>query len=252
MDPYIGVTGFTKPEEVTAALHAFPYHKNRKLMVGVLATWKSLHGIPMKPRWVNRTPDPGAVGDLFPSDGCVVNLVHFSTEEGKESSVLADLLDMGDIAGPNFHGFQLNIKWPEIRQIDDYRMIVGWDQRIVLQIGNGAIEAVGGTPKGVADMLYNYIGLIDDVLFDQSGGLGKPLDTERARRFLYAIAERGWDLGLGVAGGLSPDSLGLVEPLVAEFPDLSIDAEGQLRNPEDNLDLEAVRKYLTNASQLFA
>ncbi|MFZ5559861.1 MAG: hypothetical protein ACOZAL_03665 [Patescibacteria group bacterium] len=251
MRPYIGITGFTSSTEVKSALNVFPSSPVRQLMVGVLASWKSLRGIPLKPRWQKQFPDPQTITELFLNDPRIVNLVHFSTEEGQESSVLADMFKIHELAGPNFHGFQLNIAWPEIRLMDDYRMAVGYDYRIVLQIGQKAVEAVGGTPHGVVDMLYHYAGVINDVLFDPSGGFGKPFDRERARQFLSAIAEQGWDVGLGVAGGLGPDSLDLVKPLLAEFPSLSIDAQGRLRNVENELDPNAVRDYLARALQMF-
>jgi len=82
--PYIGITGFTKREEVEFALKVFPRNSNRKLMVGVLATYKSLRGIPMKPKWAKQTPNPEKIKDIFSNDERVINLVHFSTEEGQE------------------------------------------------------------------------------------------------------------------------------------------------------------------------
>ncbi len=135
--------------------------------------------------------------------------------------------------------------------LNDYRMAVGWDYRIVLQVGQKAVETAGGTPRDVVNRLSHYLGVINDVLFDPSGGFGKPFDTERACEFLSAIAEQGWGIGLGVAGGLGPDSLNLVEPLIVKFPNLSIDAQGRLRNAENELDLDAVRTYLAKALQMF-
>lgn len=220
-------------------------------MIGILVSWKSLRDIPLKPRWQKQFPNPEKISHLFFNDKRVLNLVHFSTEEGQEGSVLADMFTIRKLAGPNFHGFQINIAWPEICLIKEYRRAVGDNDRIVLQIGQKAVEMAGGTPQGVVDMLYNYAGVVDDVLFDPSGGLGKPFDTERTRELLSAIAERGWDIGLGVAGGLGPDSLNLVEPLVAEFPNLSIDAQGRLRNAENDIDLNLVSTYLTKALQMF-
>ena len=49
--PYIGVTGFTTSEEVAAVREVYPDDNPRLLMVGVLATWKSLRNIPVKPKW---------------------------------------------------------------------------------------------------------------------------------------------------------------------------------------------------------
>jgi hypothetical protein len=113
----------------------------------------------------------------------------------------------------------------------------------------------GGTPHGVADALQPYAPLVNGVLFDPSGGFGQPFDTERARTFLAAITERGWNIALGVAGGLGPDTLHLVTPLLDlldQFPDLNIDAQGKLRNEHNELDLQKVALYLERAQQLFS
>ena len=249
MSPYIGITGFSKPEEVFSALEVFPKGISRKLMVGVLASYRSLRGIPMKPRWAKRMPDPTTISRLFLNDERVVNLIHLSTEE---ETVLEDMLKIHSLAGQNFHGFQLNIAWPQINQLISYRAAVGRGYRIVLQIGQKAMEAVGGTIQDTANKLSHYVGVIDDILFDPSGGQGKPFDTRQAYEFLSAISDKGWNIGLGVAGGLGPDSLNLVEPLIAKFPNLSIDAEGRLRNNQNDLDLKAMSDYLAKALQLFA
>ncbi|MFA6437075.1 MAG: hypothetical protein WC242_05510 [Candidatus Paceibacterota bacterium] len=251
--PYIGITGITKPSEVRAALSVLPENGNRKLMVGVLVTWKSIRGINTKPQWAKQMPDPPVMNPIFLADKRVVNLVHFSTEEGREDSVLADLLGIGGLAGSNFGGFQLNLAWPDIRMMKQYREYVGFVPRIVLQIGQKAIETAGG-PQGIVERLSPYIdaNLINDILLDPSGGLGKPFDTERAREILREIKRQNWHIGLGVAGGLGPDSLGLVQPLVEEFPELSIDAQGRLRNAEYDLDIEATKTYVIRASQMFS
>jgi len=249
MSPYIGITGFSKPEEVFSALEVFPKGISRKLMVGVLASYRSLRGIPMKPRWAKRMPDPTTISRLFLNDERVVNLIHLSTEE---ETVLEDMLKIHSLAGQNFHGFQLNIAWPQINQLISYRAAVGRGYRIVLQIGQKAMEAVGGTIQDTANKLSHYVGVIDDILFDPSGGQGKPFDTRQAYKFLSVITDKGWNIGLGVAGGLGPDSLNLVEPLIAKFPNLSIDAEGRLRNNQNDLDLKAMSDYLAKALQLFA
>ncbi len=246
--PYIGITGFTKKDEVTSALVAYPENHERLLMVGVLASYKTLRDIALTQKWQDRYPNPVNISTLFTDDPRVLNLVHFNTEAGQESSVLADMIRIHNIAGPNFHGFQLNMAWPEIRQLDEYRMAFGFIPRIVLQLGRRAMEIAGNTPQGVTDMLYNYVGLIDDVLFDPSGGRGQPFDTERANQFLSAIADKGWGLGLGVAGGLGPDSLYLVEPLLKKFPNLSFDAEGLLRNPNNDLNPQSVKAYIRKAT----
>lgn len=137
---YIGITGFTKRDEVLSVLSVLPDNGNRKIMVGVIATWKSLRGVPMKPRWQKQTPDPKSLNELFVDDPRMLNLVHYSTEEGQESSLFDDMLDIHRRAGPNFHGFQLNLVWPDYEVIHDCAMR---GDHIVLQLGQKAVELAG-------------------------------------------------------------------------------------------------------------
>jgi len=252
MDPYIGITGFTGPEEVAGAIKVFPPEGNRKLMIGVLATYKSLRELPMKPKWAKQTPKPEDIKSIFLPYSRAINLVHLSTEEGKEDSLLADMVRVHEVAGPLFQGFQLNVAWPQMNQLYTYRATLGQNYQVVLQIGQKAVEQSGGTAQGVVKNLELYKENIDAILLDPSGGKGQPFDPERAREFLSAIAEQGWDLALGVAGGLGPDSLNLVEPLIEEFPDLNIDAQGRLRDEDNELNQEIAETYLKKALTLFA
>ena len=247
---YIGVTGFSKREEVSAALEAYKGN-NRKLMVGVLATWKSLRGIPMKPIWAKQTPDPQDIKNIFIDDARALNLVHFSTEEGQEHSIADDMLAIHRLGGEHIHGFQLNMTWPSIDQLRTYKEKVSGECYIVLQIGRHAVESAG-TPFMVSSILTEYRGVVDAILLDSSGGRGKPFDAERARHILLAIRDKMDDIGLGVAGGLGPHSLDLLEPLLTDFPDINIDAQGRLRNEENELDSRLVRFYIYKASLLLA
>ena len=92
------------------------------------------------------------------------------------------------------------------------------------------------------------------MLLDKSMGRGLGMDAVGLIPFAQAIRGRFPDLGLVAGGGLGPDSIGLVKPLVKEFPDLSIDAQGKLRpsgNALDPIDWDMAGAYLVNACQLF-
>ena len=138
-------------------------------------------------------------------------------KKAKRFNILDDLVKIQELAGLNFHGFQLNLVWPEINVLKEYRMRFGFSYYIVLQIGKKALEVVGGSPQGIVDKLSLYASFINGILFDLSGGLGKPLDIERTKDFLFAIKNSGFNLGIGVAGGLGPQSLHLVRPLLYLF-----------------------------------
>lgn len=251
--PYIGITGFTHSIEVQACLSLMKSDNNRRLMVGVLATHKTLRGLPTSPRWAAQMPDISDIPKLFVDHPKALNLVHYSTEEGKENTVGEDLwnLSRDDISGPHFHGFQLNIAWPSVVVLERYRRAFGAKQYIVLQIGEKAKQICNNNLAMIIQKLHPYVGLVDAILLDPSSGRGTPFDPTVAYELLTAIRSDFNDhFDLGVAGGLGPDTLNLIEPLVGSFPLLNIDAQGQLRDPDNELDFLNCEKYLTRAQEL--
>lgn len=90
-------------------------------------------------------------------------------------------------------------------------------------------------------------------MLDKSLGKGLELDAETLYPFLQAIQNAFPAFGLGVAGGLGPDTLHLLKPLIKEFPNLSIDACAKLHksgNALGPIDWEVAGRYLINALQL--
>ena len=154
------------------------------------------------------------------------------------------------MAGPHFDGFQLNIAWPRISQLEDYCEAYP-DKFLLLQIGSKAMAQVESLDD-FAESVGSYLSVIDAVLIDPSGGKGEPLDAEKAAEYLWAVAT--YPIGLGAAGGLGPRTLHLIDLLVRYFRGrLSIDAEGQLRTPkpEDALCLDTMKAYLSGAFLVF-
>lgn len=251
MRPYIGVTGFMSQSEVEAIMTLLPQNCRHLLMVGVLASQRTLKGEPQKRP--NRNPKKEDIENIFPAPSIwpasgnrtTLNLIHYNT---KDNSDLSDQLFW--IMCPNCDGFQLNIAWPSkwelIYFLDSYSM------DIVLQVGGRAFGQFESSPAELAKKIMDYRGLIDAVLLDMSGGLGRPMDAETLRPHLEAIRSAWPELGLGVAGGLSAETLHLAKPIIRDFPDISIDAEGRLRDADDRLDLEKTRAYVLGALELFA
>lgn len=249
--PYIGITGFMTQDEVLSVLDAMPASSDRLVMVGVLASQKTIF-LGLQNKWPNRYPGPNDIAAIFPNHPLVLNFVHYNTKEPE--TLLEQMLRVTELGGPNFQGFQLNVKWPSPQVLEEYRRQHP-GMRIVLQVGGGAFKAVNDSPQILAAKVADeYDGLADYLLLDPSGGFGKPFDTARAREFLNALRERGVErfLGLGVAGGLSPTTLNLVEPLVDDFQALSIDAEGRLRDESDTLNQDVAKEYVSMALQIFA
>lgn len=247
MDPYIGITGFMSETEVWAMLDCLPDESPRQLMVGVLASSKTLAGGTNK--YPNRYPKISALDDVFVHDERALNLIHYATDD---RDTLGAQLKKIWFSVALAEGFQLNVAWPNPNAL--YDLIASqWSPRFVLQIGARAQAEANHDPRRLAERLAEYDGLIDGILLDGSGGRGVPLDAAALRPALEAIAGRWPKLGLGVAGGLCAATLPLVAPLLRDFPNLSIDAEGRLRDPStDSLDLDLARDYVARATKLFS
>ncbi len=244
--PYIGVTGFMSRAEVDEALSVVPQDSTHRLMVGVLMSSKTLAG--QQNKWPGRYPKKELVADIFVDDPRVLNLVHYNTDY--PNTLCSQLEEITALAGPRLDGFQLNMAWPSIFQLEDYRC-KNPDKFVVLQVGNKVMAEVGSM-KDFQLYIGAYLHVIDAILIDASGGIGAPLDAAKVADYLWEVVT--FSIGLGAAGGLGPRTLGLIDPLVYEFGRrLSTDAEGQLRTPkpEDKLSLDAMRAYLSGAFLMF-
>jgi hypothetical protein len=217
---YIGCSGLVSRAEVLAALAAFPDF-GRQLMVGVLASEKTLAG--QRNRWFRRYPRVENIAGVFLDDPRCLNLVHFGADEPPDATTLARLFDL---AGPLCHGFQFNGAWPWSANIETLcRMFerAGKTPRIVLQAGLGTTAAQVG--------LYVRRGVATDVLIDASGGTGKPVDPEYAAFWFEKFRAMFPSLGIGVAGGLSAETVPQVAGLLQAGA--SCDAESGLRDGAD-------------------
>lgn len=255
--PYIGVTGFTSPDQVWQVLEVVPPGATRKLMVGVLMSSKTMKGIPNK--WPRRYPKPERVADIFIDDPRVLNLIHFNTKEPEK--LFEQMIEAAEIGGPNLHGFQLNLKWPWVHPD------VLWDYKqrnpgkiLVLQAGQTVLEFCEHFPVRLEAAVWYYDnGIVDYLLIDPSGGYGKPFDPKKGIEYLKSLNYVGGrgsrflrQMEFGIAGGLSSDTLDyLLADIAKGFPNTSIDAEGKLRDTGDNLNIEKAKAYVAKAYAMF-
>lgn len=250
--PYIGITGFKSPDTLREFLIAIIRGRSRithHLMIGALASSKTLQGEQNK--WPGRTPRIEDLASCFVNDPLAINLVHFATDD--RSTIDTQLVQLMNRAGSFCDGVQLNMVWPDIKQLITVLRAKRL-RRVVLQIGSTAFKQVDEDPKRLAEKLDAYEHYITDILFDLSGGHGREMDPARAISVLRAVRERHPNLGTGVAGGLCQQTIHLLAPIVQEFPDINIDAEGRLRTPQpiDAMDDDKAVGYLTAAIDLFA
>lgn len=241
--PYVGVAGVTTRKQANAVLAAIPSGFPRRVAIGVLASAKTLAGGDCNAR----SPAPGDIAAIFPNDVRALNLVHYFTRTIGEglSHELAHALSVG---GSNCNGLQINVAWPEVRQLRSFLDGLSRTPRVVLQIGPAALDVVNHDPQRTADILSHYVdgGVISDVLLDGSGGTGRPIGFARIADFAAVLRAAYPDLGIAIAGGLSPHHL----PDRALLRGVSIDAESGVRDASDALDNGKVRAFLANVGGL--
>lgn len=244
--PYVGVTGFMSRDEVEAVITnaGFSnYLPGGRLMVGVLLSDKTLYrGTNKHPNIFPKVED---IANIFTDTSGLLNLLHYSTHSSGSDNLRGELFGALRAGGPNCNGFQLNIAWPDhvvLREVKHSHPEI----TIVLQIGSKAFELVGNSPAGLVGRLREYVGVVDYILLDPSGGLGFSFDHDITLRYIEALVLSGLDqsFGIGVAGGLHSGNLDRLSLLMRIYPQLSFDAQGQLRDAEGNLDLEEASLFV--------
>jgi phosphoribosylanthranilate isomerase len=245
--PYIGVTAFMNRDQVEDALWAIPSNTNRKLMIGVLASSTTLSELPNK--LPGRFPPINSIRDIFIDHPLAFNVVHYASHA--RTTIAEQLVRIVALAPELIHGIQLNMVWPDPDAIALFKKTHP-DVQIILQVGTKAFDEIGRDKDQLHDRLKTYEHIIDYVLLDDSGGYGKQMDTQFLIELMRKLKASGIDMHIVVAGGLSSSNLSLLEPIIDEFPDVSIDAEGNLRDHQkDCLDMDLVRKYIVIAEQYF-
>ncbi len=254
IQPYIGITDFMKRQEAERMLAVFKKHApadtNRILHVGVMMSRKTLNGLPTS--FAKAFPKNEDIASIFHSNE-VLNCLHYADYNGQDRELAKNLAKAISFGGERIHALQLDMVWPDPDSIAKAVKESGKLLKIILQVGKGSLEEVEDDPNLLVERLEEYSGIIDCVLLDKSMGHGLGLDAEELGPFAEAIRDAFPKMSLAAAGGLGPDTLHLVEPLLSDFPELSIDAEGRLRksnNIMDPIDWNMAETYLAKALKL--
>lgn len=254
--PYISITDFMHPDQVRAMSAVLKKTgSSHKLGVGVMMSYKTLHGLPTK--WMDAFPKNQDIENIFINSTDVFNVLHYADYNGESSGL--DYATGLSWCGPNVDAIQFDMIWPKVEDLE-YVAYRGAHNRlpieIILQVGSNAMEAAGNDPCKVAEKLFRYYhaDCLDRVLLDKSMGKGQPMNAEILLPYIREIKAYFSDLDIVVAGGLGPETMHLVEPILAEFPDVSIDAQGRLRgsgNALDSIDWDRAAEYLKKAALIF-
>ncbi len=238
---YSGVCDVISPEQARAMAEELRKNRknpDRKVMIGSMAGHFTLR--PDK-------DDPGEQRSVFPSreeiskgftdDPDVLNTVHFADlyRPREVQTLFGDLELVVKYGGEHLHAIQLDVTWPNPEDITKFKDKYP-DLSIILQLGKFVFQEIGVDLQKMVERLREYGDSIDFVLLDMSMGKGRGMESEGLLPLLRLIRKELPYLGLAVAGGLGPDSMDLLEPIVKEFPGISIDAQGRLKPANAGVD----------------
>lgn len=240
---YVGITGYETAAQVAAVRNSVP--ADRLMMVGC-----GMRGHPTRwnpDKWPNRCPYPSKLPSIFGSHPNVLNVLHFTPLEGCD--LFEHMCMAHEVAGPNFHGIQLNMPWPDVDPLIRYKSRFQ-GAIITIPLQPDALDVFGQNPNpmAIARRLKDYDGIADYTLIDASAGYGQELDVDFTLRCYDAISTLMPDLGLVAAGGLRVDNAeAKLAPILERF-EVGTDMEGRVRTPppDDHLILaEAIRSMQT-------
>jgi len=247
--PYVGITDFMTFEQVQRMLAVFKANlgpeQNRRLHVGVMMSYTTLHGIETK--WTKAFPPNDTIADIFGSDE-TMNCLHYA--DYRSIDVFPSLTQAIRFGGIGINALQLDMVWPDPEHVANAVHASRKQLEVILQVGKNAIDQASNDPQKVVERLRNYEGVVQHVLIDKSMGRGIGMDAKGLMPFISAIKSAFPDLGIVVAGGLGPTSMHLVVPIVREYLGISIDAEAKLRPSGsilDPIDWGMAETYLINA-----
>lgn len=231
--PYIGCTDFASPDQVYRVLqYCTP---QRRLHVGVMCSYKTINGI--KSQWTHVWPDEPSINNIFAAVkfGCnPFNVVHYADYDFNPPTTTEDLLKAVARCGPNVHGLQLDMIWPRVGMIEEFKSYHP-NIEIILQVGYKAMEMNPFWMK----TLEVHKPHVDYVLLDAGMGQGTTFNLIDMIPQIYATMGAGFQENqIAVAGGFGPmkHQHQKMQQLLQKFPQLSCDAQSRLRPSGDSHD----------------
>jgi len=266
---YVGVSGVVSPEMQATleglAMKTELFSKNRFLALGVKATHKTQYDDDENKygkEWypVGEEGFNGALRHDYPSHftKAVAQTYLEITKVGDEEYRKEFVKQIHERGQPWLQGIQFDmLPWHDNDDMLGFLEYVkaSTGLELFLQAHGGAMTEL--QPKGIIQRLGAYAQFVDYLLFDASHGTGKRLDVDALEPFI-AEAYSGLDTsqtGIAIAGGLNGDVIREELPeLIAAYPNLSWDAEGQLHPYNEAgkrpLDMTITEDYLQASASL--
>ena len=244
--PYIGLTDIAKVSQIQSLLKVLPEESNRRLHIGIMTSYKHMHGLPTK--WATIWPTPHERVELFIDDPRVYNVVHYADYEDPAPTTLVELVTAINDSGDNVHAIQLDMLWPPTALLNQLKKQCPTID-IILQCSSNAMRK----EPDYINKLTEYNPYVDYVLIDHGMGMGISMDVEAVLKTLDALSPVYSDDRLAVAGGLGPSSAHVLKAIFEKYPNVSCDAQSKLRsshNAMDPLQISYAKRYVQNVCKV--
>jgi hypothetical protein len=253
--PYIGIAGITSAIEIDTIVSMLPPAPPgllHNVAFGVLATLDTLNGkVPKKPaRYPPKNTWPALI---LPSTNVAMTLIHYGYKGGDPNEQLALLQD----AFPSgCSGIQWNAPLEAIATEEHAEALACWaGLRVVLHLRLHEHPSRLHLLDDLVEIVHLHMqhGAVTDVLLDASAGKGISLDIEYTYQALKRL-ERTFsgELGIGVAGGLTPNNLDVLVALTEEYPLVSLDVETGVRGANDALVPSTAIRFIEQSRAMLA
>lgn len=249
---YIGVTDFTSIDQVNECLEHLPdeiFSLGYKLHVGVMCSFSTINDIPTKMNWKSVWPSTEQIEKIFQPNDKVLNVLHYA-DYSSPCRTTAQIIDKVISHGSkNMQALQLDMPWPSEELLTHLKTNYP-DLLVITQVSHKALEMCPNR-EDLHKKLLHLQGLTNWALIDYGMGRAQPIDVPHAHDILSVAREIFPPSRLTIAGGLGPDTLEAINPLMSRWGLMSIDAQGQMRESKNALDpiqMPRVIKYLSKAS----
>jgi hypothetical protein len=259
MDTYIGVTGFMSACEVAEVENSLSFSSDLDRGIvfapAILVSAGTLRG--NTNRHSHKFPP---IVDLFSILSATRHVektrsyIHYCAD--RTDNLVLDLLALAGIAAKTqLRGFQLNLgELPSGDDLQQFMRLTDARYEIILQLNRCYFYSSGRTRLGASEtaaLVKSYNRHVHRVLIDLSGGTGQDLDPAQTITLIRTLRDVGCTQHIGIAGGLCADMLDYILPILEEFPDTSIDAEGRVQSKASRIEYvkKAIELYRTARSK---
>ncbi len=265
--PFFGIAGLESSHQMEKIVeHALVNKINRRILTTAFMNSRSVRALKVNNEYVVHNPD--ALRNIFSCiyrptregplqvwyDENLCRVVSFYSEGPAAADAELILADQkihnpsgreADIPDKFVQAFYINGILPEADKLKWFQENNMWDRfEIILGIGERALRDAKHNADNLAVMIASYGESIDYVILEEAEDRNQLFDASAALPYLQAIRRHCPKLGLAVAGKLGPDTMYRIDPLIDEFPDLSVMAYKELRDENDHLVMPKVCKYL--------